>query len=273
MTPDLSPEILAYYTAHDEANRLTNSWGQLEFVRTQEIVERYLPSSAVIYDVGGGSGPYSCWLAQKGYEVHLIEPVPLLLAQARQNSARQPATPIASLTSGDARALPRENASADVVLLFGPLYHLLERKQRIQALQEAQRVLRIGGVVFAAGISRFASALDGMVQGFAADPAFRAIVATDLAAGTHVNQTDNLSYFTTAYLHRPEELKAEIEAVGLQHQATLPIEGPAWLLQNLPEQWEDPSRREMLLQTVRWLESEPSLIGASAHLMVIGLKQ
>ncbi|MCI0559532.1 MAG: class I SAM-dependent methyltransferase, partial [Nitrososphaera sp.] len=227
---------------------------------------------AVIADVGGGPGVYSCWLARRGYQVHLVDTVPLHVEQARQASQSQPEHPIASLTVGDARQLNHPDGSVDGVLMFGPLYHLTDRKDRITALREAYRVLQKNGLLFAAGISRFASTLDGLMQKLFDDPEFVHIVQCDLVDGQHRNLTNNPIYFTTAFFHRPEELKVEVEEAGFRHEKTLPIEGPAWLLQNFEDHWRDPKRRERLLDAVRWIENEPSLLGVSAHLMAIAHK-
>ena len=173
---------------------------------------RYLPPPpAVVFDIGGGPGVYACWLARLGYAVHLIDPVPLHVEQARQASAQQPDTPIARCTVGDARRLDQADASVDVALLLGPLYHLTERDDRVAALREAARIVRPGGVVLAVGISRFVSTLDGMAHGYLADPAFAHIVRDDLATGQHRNPTNHPAYFTTAYFHHPAELKGEME--------------------------------------------------------------
>ena len=94
---------------------------------------------------------------------------------------------MASITLGDARNLDFEDRIADVVLMFGPLYHLVEKKERLEALSEAYRVLKPGGIVFVAGISRFTSALDGSRGMFIRDPAFMKIVEQDLKNGQHRN--------------------------------------------------------------------------------------
>ena len=100
----LSDAILSFYRQSQESKRLTiNAKGQLEFMRTQEIIMRYLPTPpAVVLDIGGGSGPYACWLAKTGYEVHLVDPVDLHIEQAKKASNQQPEHPIASISLGDA---------------------------------------------------------------------------------------------------------------------------------------------------------------------------
>ena len=108
----LPPEVLAHYTSGNEAHRLSRGSGMLELVRTQELVARYLPPPpAVIFDVGGGSGVYALWLAQLGYQVHLIDPLRLHVEQAQQASRAQVEHPIAQLLVGDARHLERPDAS------------------------------------------------------------------------------------------------------------------------------------------------------------------
>ncbi len=272
-SPKLAAAISSFYRKYDEANRLNTGAFQLEFARTQELLKRFLPEPpATLLDVGGGPGAYSCWLAQLGYEVHLIDPVPSHIEQAKSASQVQPDHPIASFTVGDARQLEFGDAMADAVLLLGPLYHLLERAERIVALREAYRTLKNGGLLFVAAISRFACALDGVFSGWLNDPIFADIVRRDLQDGRHRNPTDKIMYFTDSYFHRVEELEEEIDEAGFVHQHTLAIEGPFGWLQNFDEWWKDSARRERLLEICRAIESEPSLIGASAHILVVARK-
>lgn len=270
----LSDNILSFYRQTQEANRLTtNPKGQLEFVRTQEIIIRYLPAPpAVVLDIGGGSGPYACWLAKAGYEVHLVDPVDLHIEQAKAASNQQPEHPIASISLGDARSLRFSSMSADAVLLLGPLYHLIDKTERLLALREAYRVLRDGGVMIAAGISRFASMLDSFFQDLFKNPVHRNIVQNDLQTGYHRNLTEDLKDFTDAYLHRPEAFSSEVVEAGFQHQATLAVEGPAWLFESFENYWADPDLRSVVLELIRKVEAEPSILGMSAHILAIGTK-
>src|SRR5579864_1465948 len=188
--PNTTQEILHHYGDADEESRLRTGWFQLEHARTQELILRRLPPApATIIDAGGGAGTYACWLAVRGYQVHLIDPVPKHVEQARAASAQQPQHPLASAEVGDARQLAHADASADAILMLGPLYHLVEREDRLRALREAYRVLRSGGLVWAAGISHFASLFDSLAHGFFDDPAFAQILARDLEDGQHRNPT------------------------------------------------------------------------------------
>ena len=270
----LSDEILSFYRQTREANRLTASVkGQLEFLRTQEIIKRYLPPSpAVVLDIGGGSGPYACWLAKTGYEVHLVDPVDLHIEQAKEASNQQIDHPITSISLGDARALRFPSMSADAVLLLGPLYHLVDKNERLLALREAYRVLRNGGIMIAAGISRFASLLHSFFDDRFRTPIHMDIVQNDLETGYHRNPTEDLNYFTDAHLHRPEEFGSEVIEAGFQPQATLAVEGPAWLFRSVESYWADPDQRAMVLDLIQKVEAEPSILGMSAHILAIGTK-
>ncbi len=264
---DLSPEILTYYQKATEATRLQSGPSQLEFARTKEVIGRWLNRSrVVVLDVGGGPGAYAAWLADLGHEVHLIDPVPNLVAHARSLRGAGGGQ-IASACVGDARSLERRDQSADVVLLLGPLYHLIEVEDRRRALQEAYRVLRPGGLLFAAAISRFASALDGLAQDLFADPVFEQIVQRDISEGIHENRTGKLEMFTTAKFHRPDELAAEVRAAGFSLLSIVGLEGPGWLFPDFDQRWQDPRRREDLLRVARALESEPSIQAVSAHIL------
>src|SRR5262245_57893222 len=270
--PMFPQEIARYYQQVAEEGRLAAGPSQLEFARTKEVVLRYLPPPpATILDVGGAAGVYALWLADKGYQVHLIDAVPRLVEEARRRSEASP-NRICTCQVGDARELAFNDGVADGVLLLGPLYHLTDTAERLRALREVYRVLRPSGVMFAAAISRCASALDGLARDLFADPSFAAIVQQDLEQGQHRNETDKWDYFTTAYFHRPEELQAEVTSVGFHCQAVLGLEGPGWILSDFDERWADPRKREDLLRVARALESEESIVGLSAHLLAVGTK-
>jgi ubiquinone/menaquinone biosynthesis C-methylase UbiE len=264
----LAPAIAAFYRQAPEERRLEEGPFLLEGLRTRELIERHAPAPpATVLDVGGAAGAYALWLAEAGYTVHLVDPVPRLVEEARRRSEARPRG-IASCRIGDARALDFTDGSADMVLLLGPLYHLTQAAERVRALGEARRVLRPGGRLLAAAISRWASALDGLARGLFQDPRFAAMVEQDLRDGQHRNATDRLDYFTTAYFHHPDELRTEVLDAGLTLDGVYGIEGPGWVLPDVAERLADPRRRSELLQVARLLESEPRMLGASAHLLV-----
>jgi SAM-dependent methyltransferase len=270
--PDFDPVIDAFYQESPEEERLEREHSRLELLRTRELIQRFAPRPpATVYDVGGGAGPYAFWLADAGYEVHLVDASSRLVDEARLRN-RERKRPLASCDVGDARSTAFGNATADIVLLLGPLYHLTERADRVRALGEVARVLKPGGIAFAAAISRFASALDGLSRDLFADPAFNTIVERDLREGQHRNPTGKPDYFTTAFFHHPDELRSEGTEAGLTVDGVYGIEGPGWILPDAGERLKDDRRREDLLRVARTLESEPSVLGISAHLMLVAYK-
>lgn len=262
----IRPEIDAHYSElYDESARLgSDGLSQIELIRTKEIIERYLPPApADVIDIGGGPGVYSVWLSELGHRPALIDPVALHVEQAREAG-------VPSATAGVAAVLEFAADSFDIALMLGPLYHLQERADRLQALREARRVLRPGGRLIAAGITRYASAIDGFDSGFIDHEEFERIVHIDLETGKHVNNTGDPRFFTTAYFHRPEELVDEVASSGFTDVEILAVEGVSWAARDLDERIADPEKLAAVLDVLRRLESAPSLLGATPHFIAIG---
>lgn len=199
----------AYYEQGKEQDRLAGAKGVLEFERSKEIVQRRLPRApAAVADIGGGPGRYALWLAEQGYTVQHRDLMELHVDQLRASG-----NPSIQARAGDARRVDLPDSSVDAVLLLGPLYHLPDREDRIQALKEARRIVRDGGPVFVAAISRWAPRLDGVLQErlYERSPDFPSLLP-------EIERTGNLPPVVPSgfvgYTHRPGDLVDEIaEAV------------------------------------------------------------
>jgi SAM-dependent methyltransferase len=260
-----------YYELGNEAARLSDSGaGRLEFERTQEILLRHLPAPpAIVADIGGGPGRYALWLGGLGYRVVHRDLVPLHVEQVR--AACGPGLLVDSAV-GDARWLDLTDASVDAVLLLGPLYHLTRRADRVQALREAGRVVRPGGPVFAAAISRWAARLDGVLRLRLYE---RNPDVTDLIGA--VERTGVLPPLLpggfSGFTHRPGQLRAEFASADLDVADLVCVEGAAFLLNDLDNRATDESAWQVVLDAARAHERVSELMGLGSHLLATGFRR
>lgn len=262
----IDPKGLAGYNAGIERGRLHRGLGLIEFARTKEILlEELPPPPAVIYDIGGAYGEYACWLASLGYEVYLFD-----LAEEHVRLAREHAVPagVKSAEVADARSVSRPDETADAILLFGPLYHIVEAEERKRCLEECMRLLKPGRKLFTANITCFSTALKYIDlydrKPVLDDDACFQMIKTTVRTGLHNGNEIGLVYF-----HRPDELRREVEAAGFENVDLRGVIGPGWIIRNLEEIWPDPLKREAILRIVRLLEREESLMGFSTHFISI----
>ena len=184
-----------------------------EFAVTCRVLVEHLPSPpGHILDVGGGPGRYALHLSRLGYRVTLLDLSPRSLDLALERATAE-GIYLPPPIRGDATALPADFTERfDAVLLLGPLYHLPTADERLAAVREAYRVLRPGGYVFAAFITRFAPLRDVAIhspQWIVDNPErFRQL----LEEGT--NLADEASAFPNPYFARPEEIEPLMAAGG-----------------------------------------------------------
>jgi 2-polyprenyl-3-methyl-5-hydroxy-6-metoxy-1,4-benzoquinol methylase len=269
---DMSDTIVQYYSRFDEKNRLQNRHS-LERIRTQEIISRCLNSNkASILDIGGAAGIYSFWLAGLGHKVDLIDLTPKHIEEAKKVE-QESKIRLNSMTVGNACKLPYKDDSYEIVLLMGPMYHILDKEQRIKALVEAKRVLKQNGLIFVAAISRFASMFDAFINNLIDDEDFYPIMLSDIECGKHTNPTNKLQYFTDAYFHQPSELKNEIDEAGIQCLTILPVEGLGNSIPQIENRIKNERYKQKLLTAIRKTENEPSILGVGSHFLGIGKKK
>lgn len=140
--------LIDFYNHYNEDNRLALKHGTVEFLTTMRYIEKYISPSDRVLEIGAGTGRYSHALARQGYVVDAVELVEHNIEIFNQNT--QPGESV-TITQGNAMELSsfREN-TYNITLLLGPLYHLYSIEDKRQALREAIRVTKPGGVIFAA---------------------------------------------------------------------------------------------------------------------------
>jgi S-adenosylmethionine-dependent methyltransferase len=253
-----------------------NEWERLgirhrtEFAVTLRALKEFLPPApGRVIDIGGGPGRYALSLAEKGYGVTLVDLSEGNLAFAREK-ARETGVRLEGVfqkNALDLSAFPTE--SFDVALLMGPLYHLWQESERLQALREARRLLKPGGLIFASFISRFAAFRDGASKGFAwilEEPD-----ANEKLLTTGINEGEEYG-FTDAYFAHPDEVIPLGEAAGFETVIRMGCEGvvsghEAYIntLQGKDfEIWADLNYR---------IGKDPAAIGAADHILYIGRKK
>jgi len=252
----------AYYARDEERDRLASGAGRVEYLRTVEVITRTLPDPpAIVADIGGGPGRYTDWLVEVGYHVVHRDLVAHHVDQVSERHGARVDTAV-----GDATALDLDDASVDAVLLLGPLYHLYDATDRVRALVEAARVVRPGGAVYIAAISRWAIRFDGiLVEGFHHEhPALLDLV--DEYERTGVLAPAHEKGFT-GFAHTPEQLRGEVRESGLVLDSLVTVEGISFALVDLDRRLDDQHECSHLFAMLRAVESVPDLLGLGPHLL------
>jgi len=267
----IDPAITEFYTDHAEDSRLQLGLGPLEFERNKLLIGRHLQTQRLaIADVGGGTGHYAAWLSALGHRVALIDPVPKHIDQAKRK-AKGTANPFNCLL-GEARELPFEAASIDVVVLHGPLYHLQQQKDRLLALKEAYRVLKRGGTVLGFAITHAASAVAALHSSMIHQPQVFSMCRSELLTGQHDPLEGVPGMLPRAYFHRPSLLVEELEAAAFATTGLYAVEGLAWMDGQFFQSWVDSEKRARLLKLVSLTETDRELLCFSPHIMIAGKK-
>lgn len=275
--------VLAGYNAGIERNRLRTGIGLIEFERTKEILLDKLPKPpAVIYDIGGAYGEYSWWLSSLGYEVHLFDLSETNIKMSKELSDEYPSVCLQSAMVCDARSIPRPNKSADAVLLMGPLYSITEYEERIIAIKESYRLLKDDGVLFSAALTPYSVLIpritvyhaDDKKKNELDDPAVMASIERALADGCWLNPERKIANgLGSSHLHTAKALKEELLCGGFITSGVHGMMGGAWLAPNLNELLENEETRNILMKTVRMLDTHEEIIGLSGHLLAVSKKQ
>lgn len=267
---DDNSDIRAFYNNDPayEDDRLARH--QLEFDMTWRYFDRYLPKSGHVLEIGAATGKYTIGLAQKGYRVTAVDMSANLLQVCRDNLQNVALLDKVSLVEADARDLSSiKKNDFDAVLHMGPLYHLFSHAERLAAIQEAVKHLRPGGVFFSAHISRF-GIMGNIIR---MDPALiqdqaslQALIKNGFIPREKAHSGFR-GYFATA-----DEIVPLHEKGGLK---TILLAGIEPAISDDDESYNklEGQQRELWLDLLYKMSQDPSLVGASRHLLYVGQKE
>lgn len=254
-------------SAPEEWRRLEEH--RTEFAVTSRAFEAFLPSPPCsILDIGGGPGRYSIELARQRYSVTLVEISGESLKLAREKAGEAPVS-LAGFIHGNALDLGVLGSSSfDAVLLMGPLYHLLSHAERVQAIQEAIRILKPHGRLFAAFITRFAPfryVANGEPGWLAGNQEYALQL---LETGVHDQPPTT---FTKAYYVPRREVVPLMENQGLRTLCLVGCEGVVAGHESKVNELTGEAWQAWVELNYR-LGQDPSLHGAVDHLLYVGEK-
>lgn len=265
----INSAITDFYNNSSEDTRLQTGLGPLEFERNKQLISRHLKrDNLAIGDIGGGSGHYASWLAALGHRVTLLDPVEKHLTQAQKKSKRSKNKFECLL--GEAGNLPFGDATLDIVILHGPLYHLQQKADRMAALQEAKRVLKKDGIMLGFAITHAASTLAALTSGMLYKPEILKMCKDELVSSRHEPPRNMPGMLASAYFHRPSALLKEFNEAGFLKTSIFAVEGMVWMDSQFFLHWNTPETRNQLLELIRLTESDEELLCFSPHIMVAG---
>lgn len=289
-------KVKNYYKHFDEKNRLRNdNSGKLEFLMTMRILEKNLPPVKVtenpecavangaagansvdgvsILDLGGGAGVYSFLLAKKGYKVTLADLSETLLAQANNQKKEDNVQNLISCDQVNATDLScYKDQSFDVVLLFGPLYHLTEKNECEKCISEVSRVIKKGGKIFASFIPHLSGSI-ALVQRFCWSPDQVDINTLEecFESGKFKNLSDK--GFQEGYYPASEEIENLFSANGFEKIMLRSIRGFGYEKEDVIFKFKNKNVFSRILDLIDFTAEDKSIIEMCGHAMYVGVKK
>ena len=272
-------KVKHYYSHFDEKNRLRNdNSGKLEYLMTMQILEKYLPAveegkTISILDLGGGAGVYSFSLAKAGYQVTLADLSEDLLVLAKKQKEEDGVKNLISCDHVNATDLRQyKDEQFDVVLLFGPLYHLLENDERQKCVAEINRVLKPQGTVFASFIPYLSGSI-ALVSRFCWSP--EQVSLETLKEAFISGKFNNLSDhgFQEGYYPKSEEIEKLFAENGFEKITLRSIRGFGYEKEDMIFKFKNKNVFKDILNLINQTAEDKSIIETCGHAMYIGEKK
>ena len=250
--------LINYYNKFNEDKRLTHRHGIVEFTTTMKYIKEYLNNfiDPKILDIGAGTGKYSIELLNQGYDVTAVELIKhnLMTLKAKNSSVK------AYLGNATNLSMFKDN-SFDMVLLFGPLYHLINKKDKLKALLEAKRIVKKDGIIL---ISYYMNEYAIITHGFKDNNILNAIKNKEVDDDFHVisKETDLYS------MVRLEDINELNKLSGLKRIKILAQDGPSDYIRPIINKMDEKTFNTYIKYHFKTCE-RPELLGASSHVLDI----
>ena len=250
--------LIKYYNKFNEDKRLTRRHGIVEFTTAMKYIVKYLKKmdNPKILDVGAGTGRYSIELDKQGYDVTAVELVKHNLMHLKKNY------PDIKSYQGNAINLKKfKDESFDMVLLFGPMYHLITKNEKIKALMEAKRVVKTGGIIM---ISYYMNEYAVIKHGFVEGNILDAIDSNEIDKNFHITpKCDDL--YSMVRLEDINELK---KIAKLKRIKILSQDGASDYIRPIINKMDDKTFETYIKYHLSICERK-ELLGASSHVLDI----
>lgn len=247
-----NPVIDYYTTDYNEDNRhKADAFGIIQEYRTKELISRYLHlSKMTVLDVGGANGVYSFYLADQGHTVSLLDIVPSHIEKVKFLNEKR-ASQLKQIYLGDARDFS-VSEKFDMIILHGPLYHIVDLKERIDLLRNMKARLNPDGVILGFGINRYAGYFYGVRSGNILDKSYRETVLKEVKSGYRNKEPG-------WYFHKDEELIKEFKEAGLSVRDIKSVTTQLWMIPGIEDRINDPHFLEEIMEIAMLTEDETAI--------------
>lgn len=244
--------LIKYYNKFNEEKRLNSKHGQIEYLTALKYINEYLKPNDKIIDIGAGTGKYSKYFYDKGYDVTAVELVKHNLRQIEKKNIK--------CMLGNATNLKKiKDNSYDITLLFGPLYHLISMEEKIKALNEAKRITKPNGYIF---ISYCMNEYAIIEHGFKDNNILNELNLIDDDFKIIPNNKDLYSFV------RLEDINHLKDQTNLKRVKIISQDGPSEYIKKTINKMDDKTFEIYLNYHFKTCE-KPELLGAGRHVMDI----